>query len=642
MLIILLILISKYSTIRMVNAQIEEFAISEVIATDTGTTISKTPTFSNTPTVLPTVTALTISVTPTSENTPTALSLITAITQTTPLPNLDSLSTQSTQIDIDPINNPPEGQPNEITMKDQYRSVVTVALTDINIGTKIEVTLTPNPAETPNDYNEVQNNQWMIKLQTEKVTDFQNEVIMFSEHVSTIIKLDTIIVSVSKDNESFFLDFIEKAEGIVYIESDNVIEGFEIIPNDPEFQNQTYFGNINALKGWAFSTGSDSNVIAILDTGVDLYHPDLIGKIIPGYDFVNSDDIAQDDNGHGTRVAGVAAASSNNGIGITGVNWGAKILPVKVLDFNGLGSYSKLSEGIVWAVDQGADVINLSLGGVNFSQTLKEAVDYAIKNNVVVVASSGNNGGAVLYPASYTEVLAVSATDALNHHASFSNFGSSIDVCAPGVNIFSTSINGGYSNLSGTSFSAPQVSGLASILLGIKHFNSVQELTNVITETTLDLGLEGWDPLFGWGLIQMDNAIISIFPVSTDLPNTDPGLEANATEAVESTVAPQGKESNEFATSKFPATKMPIIQETIPSQKIDFYTIDDNCYEPVIEVPTSNPFHDVSITDNSADTNFEKDDIQTESLPSSKSGVVIVILIFSLSVFNWLMFKQKK
>ena len=303
---------------------------------------------------------------------------------------------------------------------------------------------------------------------------------------------------------------------VLYAEPNFVAHMTDTIPSDPGWGNQYGLLAIHAPQGWDFTTGSTTEIIAIVDTGVDLGHVDLATKIIPGYDFVNNDSLPQDDNGHGTHVAGIAGALSNNGIGIAGVSWGALIMPVKVLDASGSGSYANVAAGIIWAADNGAKVINLSLGGADPSTVLEEAVNYAYGKGVTVVASAGNSGSnSILYPARYPHVIAVGATDSSNNRASFSNTGSELDVVAPGVGIYSTLMGNNYGTLSGTSMAAPFVSGLAAILMGFPANNSPDVILSEIETTALDLGLPGRDDLYGYGLIQMDAAIQSIWSTPT-------------------------------------------------------------------------------------------------------------------------------
>ena len=226
--------------------------------------------------------------------------------------------------------------------------------------------------------------------------------------------------------------------GVIYVEPNYIHRITDTIPNDTYFASDQYgLENIRAPQGWDLSTGSTAITIAILDSGVDLDHPDLASKIVPGYDFVNNDGVPQDDNGHGTHVAGIAAAVSNNGLGVAGVSWGARIMPVKVLDETGTGSSTDIADAIIWAADQGADVINMSFGASSPSTTIENALNYAYSNGVTLVAALGNDGRELpyeecgilgcteysFYPAAFEHVIAVGATDSGNTKAGFSNYG---------------------------------------------------------------------------------------------------------------------------------------------------------------------------------------------------------------------------
>ena len=267
-------------------------------------------------------------------------------------------------------------------------------------------------------------------------------------------------------------------------------------------------------QAWDLATGSAAVTIAVVNSGVDLAHVDLAGKILPGYDFINNDAVPQDDFSlsHGTHVAGIAAAITDNATGVAGVSWrGRAFLPVKVLDSSGNGTSAGVAEGITWAVDHGAQVINLSLGGPDPSTVLEDAVNYAYEKGVVVVAAAGNSGlNAPFYPASYAHVIAVAAADNLNAHPVFSDSGPWVDLAAPGVSIFSTLRNNTYGNLTGTSMASPFVAGLAAILRGLPGNTSPDLIEQQLETTALDLGTPGRDDLFGYGLIQADAAIRSV------------------------------------------------------------------------------------------------------------------------------------
>lgn len=297
-------------------------------------------------------------------------------------------------------------------------------------------------------------------------------------------------------------------------------------PNDPQLPQQYYLNNILAPQGWDYTTGSVAITIAVLDTGLDTNHVDLAPKVLPGYDFLENDTVPQDPNGHGTLVAGIAAGISNNGIGIAGVSWGAQIMPLRVLDAAGNGSYDNVAQAILWATDHGARVINMSFGGTDFSEVVQTAVNYALERGVVLVAATGNAGAtSVLYPAAIAGVIGVGATDSSNQLASFSNTGDGVDVVAPGISICSTSPGNQYSCLrSGTSMAAPQVSGLAALLASLPGMYYSDWIVSEIESNALDLGEPGWDPQFGFGLIQVGPAIISalshygnVLPTSTPI-----------------------------------------------------------------------------------------------------------------------------
>ena len=280
-------------------------------------------------------------------------------------------------------------------------------------------------------------------------------------------------------------------------------------PNDPYYNQQYGLSIINGPGGWDIERGQSNGIkIAIVDTGADFSHPELAGKLTGGWDFVNNNSIAQDDNGHGSHVAGIAAAATNNALGVAGLSWGAQIMPVKVLDSEGSGTDETVSNGITYAVDNGAKVISLSLGGYDFSQTMQNATDYAFNHGVMVLAAAGNDGdGTVIYPAGNSNVIGVAATDSKDKRAYFSNFNSSVDVSAPGVDIISSYIGGGYAYGSGTSMATPFASGLAALVFSQNPSLSINQAYNTVTQNSDDLGPSGWDPYYGFGRINAYNAI---------------------------------------------------------------------------------------------------------------------------------------
>jgi len=280
--------------------------------------------------------------------------------------------------------------------------------------------------------------------------------------------------------------------------------------------------DIKATEGWEETKGSDSIVVAVLDSGLDFDHPDMVDIAVSrGRDIVNDDDDALDDLGHGTYISSIIAANSNNGEGIAGITWNCKILPVKVIAEDGSGLYAWMIEAIIWAADQGAHVINMSIGGDATSQALEDALKYAYQKGVVIVASAGNDDGPVIYPAAYDDyVLAVAATDYNDNRTNWSNSGSQIDVAAPGERIIGCypvwALTGGtlpYVFGYGTSPSAAYVSGLAALIVSIKPWLTPNEVMDIIRYTADDINVTehpGFDEFIGHGRINMEKAVVPI------------------------------------------------------------------------------------------------------------------------------------
>lgn len=302
---------------------------------------------------------------------------------------------------------------------------------------------------------------------------------------------------------------------IDYVENNVQVEG-AYLPNDPDVSNQqrTYpLQTTHTIEGWDYTRGNNAVIIAVLDSGLTLNHPEFEGRILPGYDFVNDDADPTDDHGHGTHTAGIIAAGINNGMGMVGICPDCSLLPVKVLNQNNAGTWSGVAQGILFATDQGARVISLSLGAAVSSKTLETAVSYAIEHNVLIVAAAGNMGiDRKFYPAALDGVMAVSATDANDARWALSNMGDYIDVAAPGHAVFSTyndlqNYYGGYNYMSGTSMAAPHVAGLAGLLLSQKPERTVADLYQIITATADKLTAADRDIYFGYGRINVARAL---------------------------------------------------------------------------------------------------------------------------------------
>jgi len=263
-----------------------------------------------------------------------------------------------------------------------------------------------------------------------------------------------------------------------------------------------------ATKVWAKVPGDRKVTVAVVDTGIDHAHPDFSGRVNKGRDVVNNDDDAMDDQGHGTHCAGTIAAGLGNG-GVVGVAPGVSLLAVKVLDANGSGSYAGVAEGIVYAADQGAPIISMSLGGSRTSKVLEDAVAHAIRKGSLIVAAAGNDGSDdPSYPAALPGVMAVSASQRDDRLAYFSNTGNHVSVAAPGVDILSTVPGGQYESLDGTSMACPHVSGLAALVKSRFPAYSAKQVRERIEKSADDLGSKGFDPSFGNGRINVARTIL--------------------------------------------------------------------------------------------------------------------------------------
>lgn len=291
-------------------------------------------------------------------------------------------------------------------------------------------------------------------------------------------------------------------------------------PNDLYFAGQLgYLNDVNAPAAWDRTTGSSSVKIAVVDSGVDVTHPDLSGKIADTYNAVTGSTDVTDAIGHGTMVAGVAAASTNNSIGVAGAGYDASILAVKVADSNNLIDTMAESAGIIWAVDHGARVINLSLGSPSADPTETNAVAYAVSHGVVVVAAAGNSGAPadgnpVEYPAALPGVLAVGGTDPVQDViAPFSNHGSYVDVAAPAVGIVTTSVGGTYTNaaaVAGTSFSSPLVAGQAALLAAAQPSATAAQIQSAIVSSAHGYAGTG----LGAGIVDFNASLDHLAPAT--------------------------------------------------------------------------------------------------------------------------------
>ncbi|MHA1256204.1 MAG: S8 family serine peptidase, partial [Promethearchaeota archaeon] len=312
-----------------------------------------------------------------------------------------------------------------------------------------------------------------------------------------------------------FLDELTEIPGISFFEP-NFYDQLAYVPNDALYASDQWDMPLIGMEtAWNYQLGSHNVKVAVIDSGINYNHPELQPNYLPlGYDWVNSDNDPMDDRDHGSHCAGTIAAVTGNTIGVAGMAQ-VSIFAEKVFDAAGSGSHANFRSGMIHAVDQGADIISYSGGGSD-STTKKEGVDYAINHGVMVIAAAGNDDvNTPFYPAAYPDVIAVAATDQNDLKASFSNYGTWIDIAAPGVDITSTGLsNTDYRVKSGTSMACPHVSGLAALIKSEYPGYTSTQIENIIKSNAVDLGTPGFDVYFGWGRIDAHNLFVNNAPNS--------------------------------------------------------------------------------------------------------------------------------
>ncbi len=369
--------------------------------------------------------------------------------------------------------------------------------------------------------------EYLVKFNKDLDIDYIKDTILKGQGkiINTIAK-DLYKLKLDDKNPDL-INSLQNNPLISYIEPEYLVH-IQTTPNDPAFSQQQWNLKMLGLETtWDNIKSSQDVTVAVIDTGILTDHPDLQGNITRGYDFIDHDNDPTDtdpDFSHGTHVAGIIGAMTNNNEGIAGINWDINIMPIRVIGPGGSGGYSALIAGIYWAVDNGADIINLSLAGSVDSTSLNDAIIYALNHNVTVVAAAGNNGSSpILYPAQYREVISVGAIGPTQERAYYSNFGPNLDIVAPGGDssivghnyntILSTSgfmtndtPTYQYTWSQGTSMATPHVTGLIALLYS-KGINTPREVMQLIKDTADDLGTAGIDDQYGAGLININKAL---------------------------------------------------------------------------------------------------------------------------------------
>lgn len=323
--------------------------------------------------------------------------------------------------------------------------------------------------------------------------------------VEKIGNLPVHIVSVPANAEEAVVRALSKNPHIEFAELDMQSELGATQVNDPQFSNAWHLNKIQAPVAWDYSKGQGIT-IAILDSGVDGTHPDLANQMIPGYNAVDGSATTSDINGHGTAVAGTAAAASNNAIGVASVAWNAKIMPVRITnDSTGYAYWSDVARGLNWAANNGADVANISYG-VSNSSTVTTAAQYMRNKGGLVVVSAMNDG----IDPGYTDnpyMISVSATDSNDAKTSWSNYGAFIDVAAPGLNILTTNRGGGYGYWWGTSFSSPTTAGVVALIMAANPNLTPADIEQVLKSSAVKVAGTDFHPYYGYGRVDASAAV---------------------------------------------------------------------------------------------------------------------------------------
>jgi thermitase len=304
--------------------------------------------------------------------------------------------------------------------------------------------------------------------------------------------------------------------------------------NDPYFGSAWHLPLMGVPKAWGQSRGS-TITIAILDTGVESTHPDLAPKLVPGWNIYDNNSNTADVHGHGTRVAGTAAAATNNALGVASIAADARIMPIRISSPTGGASVSNMAAGITWAADRGARVANISFAGARSSSAVHSAANYMRNKGGLVVVSAGNSGGEEAV-AAHPSVIVVSATTSGDALASWSSFGNYVNVSAPGASVWSTTTGGGYTTVSGTSFASPATAAVVALMMSANPRMSPADIEKHLFATAKDLGTPGWDKYYGHGRVDAAAAVAAVSGSSVPPPDTTAPNVAIATPSSGSTV----------------------------------------------------------------------------------------------------------
>lgn len=344
--------------------------------------------------------------------------------------------------------------------------------------------------------------EWIVGFKSEVPDTFWEE----TELLQSFPEIRAYTVKPKPDvSVKSWLEKWMSAANVKYIQPNQQLQ-LQVKPSDDQYDQQSYLQQIGMEKAWESFSSNTSLTIAVVDTGVDLHHPDLKGNLVEGVNLLDPESPPMDDNGHGTNVAGVIAAVGNNQLGTAGILWQANVMPIKALESDGSGDESMLGQGIRYAVEHNAKIVVLSLGLYKYSPFLRDITQYAEDSGVLLVAASGNDGQDVKYPAAYPTVLAVGGVQSNNNVEPSSNYGQEIDITAP-YRVYTTALGGDYEYTEGTSVSAPQVAAAAALVWAKFPELKPYEVRNLLKQTAQDVGDSGWDKRTGYGVLRVDKAL---------------------------------------------------------------------------------------------------------------------------------------
>lgn len=331
--------------------------------------------------------------------------------------------------------------------------------------------------------------------------------------------IDATVLEVSSEQRDAIAGRLAESGLFETIQKDYLYEP-SAVPNDPMYPRQSHLSRIAAADAWDATVGAESIVVAIVDTGIDLDHPDLTPRIADGWNIYNGTSDYSDVHGHGTQVAGVVAAATDNRVGVAGVTWACPIVVVRVADSRGRASARRIATGILWAVNHGARVINVSFAPLWSDRVVRAAATEAYNRGSLVVISTGNKGQ-TSSAWGYSQAIFVGAVNGSDQVASFSDRGGFVDLVAPGTAIRTTKAGSGYTMANGTSFAAPIVSGVAALAWSINPDLRPVTIVSALQDTAVDLGTTGKDTSYGHGLVDAAAAVDRAAQVSF-VPDTSP------------------------------------------------------------------------------------------------------------------------